>query len=69
MPVATLHPLTASVILNDTPLSYTPPVGPSVAFHLRYNQRTTRLAQVPTYSHLGPLWSHDWLSWVEDNNS
>ena len=69
MPVASLNSLTASVNLADTPLSYAPPVGPSVAFHLRYNQRTVRLAQVPTYGHVGPLWSHDWLSWVEDNNT
>lgn len=69
MPVAGLNSLTASVNLDDTPLSYSPPVGPSVSFHLRYNQRTIRLAQVPTYSNVGPLWSHDWLSWVEDNNT
>lgn len=69
MVVPSLNSLTASVNLADTPLAYTPPIGPSVAFHLRYNQRTMRLAQVPTYSNVGPLWSHDWLSWVEDNNT
>lgn len=67
MPVATLHPMTASVFLTDTPLSYSPPRGPSVAFRLQYSQRTTRLPQIPTFGHTGPLWSHNWMSWVTDN--
>ena len=69
MPVPTLHPMNATVILNDTPLAYAPPIGPPVNFHLRYTQRTARLPAIPASGHVGSLWSHDWMSWVEDNTT
>jgi len=39
MPVASIHLMTANLNIKDTPLAYTPPVGPPVRFTFRYNQR------------------------------
>ena len=39
MPVASVHLMTVNVSMIDTPLAYTPPVGPPVRFTLRYNSR------------------------------
>ena len=69
MPMYRLHPLTAAVLVSDMPLSCTPPRGPSTSFRLRYNQRANWLGQTPDFSHLGPGWRHDWISYVVDNNS
>jgi RHS repeat-associated protein len=65
----TLHQSMAAIVVTDTPLTYTPPRGPVMSWTLRYNHRSTRLSSVPTSSHVGPLWSFDWLSYVWDNNT
>ncbi|MGE4223712.1 MAG: cysteine peptidase family C39 domain-containing protein [Vicinamibacterales bacterium] len=69
MPTYQIHLLSASTKLSDRPCTYVPPLGPPVSLQLRYASRSTRLPQVPAYGHVGPLWSHDWMSWVEDNNT
>ncbi|HEU4691006.1 MAG TPA: RHS repeat-associated core domain-containing protein, partial [Vicinamibacterales bacterium] len=69
MPTYSLHPSMAAVVVTDTPMAYTPPRGPAMPFTLRYNHRTMRLGTTPTSSHVGPLWSFDWISYVQDNIS
>lgn len=69
MPAYRLHLMSATVKLQDRPCTYRPPIGPAVSLQLRYANRSTRLPQVPSYGNVGPLWSHDWMSWVEDNNT
>ncbi|MGC4082340.1 MAG: hypothetical protein QM736_09605 [Vicinamibacterales bacterium] len=69
MPVYALHPMTASVMVNDTPLEYTPPRGPAVSFHLRYNQRRSTYASSSDFGNTGANWRHDWLAYVTDNNT
>jgi RHS repeat-associated protein len=39
MPVASVHLMTVNGSISDTPLAYTPPVGPPVRFTFRYNSR------------------------------
>jgi RHS repeat-associated protein len=39
MPAASVHLMTVNVSIHDTPLAYTPPVGPPVRFTFRYNSR------------------------------
>jgi RHS repeat-associated protein len=39
MPMASVHLMTVNVSMIDTPLAYTPPVGPPVRFTVRYNSR------------------------------
>ena len=57
----------ASLQLQDVPLGYDPPRGPSVRFHLRYDHAD--LAQPPafTFGNVGPKWTFNWLSYVEDD--
>jgi RHS repeat-associated protein len=39
MPVSSVHLMAANLSIKDTPLAYTPPVGPPVRFTFRYNSR------------------------------
>jgi YD repeat-containing protein len=39
MPVSSVHLMTVNLSIRDTPLTYTPPVGPAVRFTFRYNSR------------------------------
>ena len=54
MPVYSLHPVQASVLLADAPLEYSPPRGPSVHLQLRYNHREENQPQTFTFANLGP---------------
>jgi len=67
LPRARVHLLLVSLNLVDRPIGYTPPVGPAVLFTLRYNQRDSRQPANTAYSNLGPKWTHDWLSYIQDN--
>ncbi len=53
-----------SLTITDTPVSYTPPVGPPIKFTVSYQQREVAPVQTPTYSNLGNKWSFDWLSYL-----
>jgi RHS repeat-associated protein len=61
------HLLQASLNVLDTPLFYTPAIGPAVQFGLVYNQRESHQPQTFTYSNLGAKWTTDWLSYVKDD--
>ena len=52
--------------LNDTPVGYTAPVGPSVHFHLVYSHRDTQQPATFSYSNFGPKWTFNWLSYITD---
>ncbi len=67
MPSYCFHPVKAAVMITDTPVGYTPPRGPSVSFTLRYDHRDQRQPQVAEYGDVGPRWTFDWLSYVQDN--
>jgi hypothetical protein len=58
---------TVSLLVQDIPLWYHPPVGPAVDFHVYHNQGD--LNQLPTlpYWNFGPKWTNDWLSYVTDD--
>jgi RHS repeat-associated protein len=66
MPSYAFHTLLGSLTVVDTPLSYQPPVGPSVEFTVRYLQREIFLPSTAYFVNLGPNWTLDWLSFVED---
>jgi RHS repeat-associated protein len=67
MPVYALQQMPASLRVVDTPLTYTPSVGPAMSFRLTYNQREGSQPQIYSYGNLGPAWTMDGLSWVTDN--
>jgi YD repeat-containing protein len=58
-----------SLSVEDSPVGYSPPIGPSVQFTVRYHQREAFQPQIFTYSNFGAKWTSDWISYVEDNPS
>ena len=67
MPVPSVGLLHVSLILEDTPIAYTPPVGPAMKFIVHYNQRDSAQPANFSYSNLGPKWTFDWISYLQDN--
>lgn len=67
MAVWNVHLMAVSLNLVDTPVAYQPPVGPSIAFTARYNQRDVNQPSVFAYPNLGPKWTFDWVSAIIDN--
>jgi len=51
-----------SLVLNDTPVGYSPPRGPSAFFTLSYNHR--EIAARTNISNLGPKWTFEWSSYI-----
>jgi YD repeat-containing protein len=65
MPHYDFHAALASLNIVDTPLGYTPPLGPPVQFTVTYNQKESFQPAIFTYSNLGPKWTFDWFSSVQ----
>jgi RHS repeat-associated protein len=66
MPGYSFHPQKVSLMLDDVPIAYTPPVGPAINFHLSYDHRESRQPQTLDFGSVGPKWSHNWLSYVTE---
>jgi RHS repeat-associated protein len=64
MPVASAQLMVCGLHLTDKPLFYTPPVGPSVAFTMTYNQREASQPTTFDYGNVGNLWMFGWQSYV-----
>jgi RHS repeat-associated protein len=60
------HLMTVNLSVVDTPVGYTPPVGPAVLFTVRFNQRDTFQPANFVYANLGQKWTCDWISYVTD---
>jgi len=56
-----------SLVMTDTPVGYTPPVGPAVQFTIDYNQREA--ADTSTVSNLGYSWCFSWLAYIQAPSS
>jgi len=61
------HLMLASLHITDTPLFYTPPVGPALDFRLSYNQREASQPATFSYSNFGAKWVGGYCSYVEGN--
>jgi RHS repeat-associated protein len=61
------HTMLASLNISDTPINYQPPIGPAVKFIATYNQREANQSANFTYSNLGPKWTFNWLTYLEDD--
>lgn len=59
-------PLTVSLGLHDIPLSYRPPRGPPIEFHLYYSHRDNQQPSSLAYGNFGRQWTTNWLSFVTD---
>ena len=63
MATYTIYALLVSLNITDTPLRYSPPVGPAVDFTIDYN--ADDLQGVQSYSNLGNNWTFTWLSYID----
>jgi RHS repeat-associated protein len=52
--------------LHDTPVGYSPSVGPAVRFNLVYSHRDTQQPATFSYTNFGPKWTFTWLSYITD---
>ena len=68
MPYYRFHPTSASLVIDDTPLGYTPAVGPAISFRLSYNHRDNKTPSTFGYGNVGPLWTFNGLSYAMDNS-
>jgi len=62
-----MHTMLASLILNDTPVGHTPPVGPAVMFAVNYHALEANQPATFYYSNLGPKWTCNWIAYITDN--
>jgi RHS repeat-associated protein len=67
MAVPSVHLMLVNLNINDTPVGYSPPVGPAVGFTVRYNHREAAQPATFTYANFGAKWTCDWLSYITDN--
>ncbi|MGT2501251.1 cysteine peptidase family C39 domain-containing protein [Bradyrhizobium guangxiense] len=58
---------TVSLSLSDTPVGYTPPIGPSAKVRIFYNQREDSQPAVFNFFNVSPKWTLNWLSYVTDD--
>ena len=56
--------MNAELSIEDTPLSYNPPIGPSMDFTAHWNQNEQGQPGSFSFSNLGPNWSLNWVSWI-----
>ncbi len=64
MPVTSAQLMVCGLHLTDKPLFYTPPVGPSVAFTMTYNQYEASQPTTFDYGNVGNLWMFGWQSYI-----
>ena len=62
-----VHTMLVSLNIADTPIHYQPPKGPDIAFTLTYNQREANQPANFMFSNIGPKWTHNWLTYIEDS--
>jgi len=66
-PKYNVHSMLVSLNIEDTPVAYRPAFGPMVAFRVTYNQRDDLRPITPNFGNLGPKWTHNWQSYIEDD--
>lgn len=67
MPTYSFKSMLASLTLTDAPVGYVPPVGPTAETTLTYNQREADQPAVFSTFNVGPKWTMNWLTWIQDN--
>jgi YD repeat-containing protein len=61
------EPASVSLNLRDTPVGYTPPVGPAIKFTADYCDR--EMSDQTNVSNLGNKWCFNWLSYIQINSN
>ncbi len=66
MPRYSFNAKLAAVRIEDTPLGYTPPVGPPIFFRVAYKDLDdSKPATTPNFSNVGRVWAVDWITWID----
>jgi RHS repeat-associated protein len=66
MAAYTFHPQVAAVRIQDSPVGYSPPVGPAVFFTVAYNDLDdSKPVSQPQFSNAGRIWSINWVAYVD----
>jgi len=68
MPAYDFHLAIVSLNVTDEPLGYSPPRGPEMGFGVTYNSREAFQPTTFTFSNLGPRWTFNWSSYVNEVN-
>ena len=69
MPSWAVDKLRIALILRDTPITYQPPVGPTIAFNLEYNHKSTSPSSTAFATYIGPKWTLNYSSYIVPNGS
>jgi RHS repeat-associated protein len=64
MAVADAYSMLASLRIRDTPMEYSPPIGPDINFKFVYNHKQTDQPSTFTFTNLGQNWNFNWLSYL-----
>lgn len=64
-----VHTMLVNLSIQDRPISYSPPRGPPINVDLTYNYRDQGRAAFPSYTHFGPGWTSNWISFIEDDST
>ncbi len=67
MPVYSVNLMSIGVIVEDTPMSYKPSIGPAVDFQLTYNQKDVDQPSSIPFGNFGPLWAFNWIEYIQDD--
>lgn len=62
-----IHLMLVSLSIRDTPLVYTPPVGPAPAFTASYSQKAPAQPVTFNYANMGSRWTFSWFGYVTYN--
>ena len=62
-----VHGMLVSLNLRDTPVGYRPARGPSAEVTFTYNQREAYQPATFGYFNVGPKWTLNWLSYIQDD--
>ncbi|HEY5706535.1 MAG TPA: hypothetical protein VIS96_13265 [Terrimicrobiaceae bacterium] len=65
----TVHAMMVSLHVEDTPVGYEPPFGPSVHVTVSYNERETIQPANLNYTNFGRQWTHNWNGWLSINST
>ncbi len=67
MAQSNVHASSVSLHIYDRPVYYTPPKGSMVSWDVDYHQRDSYQPANFSYSNMGPKWTFQWLSYIQDN--
>lgn len=61
------QPMLVNSHIEDTPVGYTPQVGPSAKVGVFYNQREALQPATFSFGNLSPAFSHGWMAYIYDD--